>query len=233
MTDAQRIVRRSLHDEIVARVRDLITDGDLMAGDKIQEAELCVRFGVSRTPLREALKALAAEGLVVLQPNRGATVARITTADICELFPILGALEALAGELACTRITDAEITTLRRDHDRMAKHYRRGEWAGYIKLNRAIHETIFAIAGNAALTALFQQVMVRTHSARYTAKKSAARWHQAMEDHEKIIAALEKRDGKALARILAMHLAHKAEMVREAMAALDQPSSSILKRVRI
>ena len=222
MGELQLIVRRSLHDEIVARLRDLITDGDLKPGDKIPEAELCLRFGVSRTPLREALKALAAEGLVVLLPNRGAAVARITSTDIDELFPILGALEALAGELACARISTAAIAALRRDHDRMAKHYKRREWAGYIKLNRAIHEAIFTAAGNAALSALYQQVLVRTHSVRYVAKKSPARWQESMADHEKIISALEKRDGKALARVLTLHLQHKAYMVREAMAALDE-----------
>ena len=223
MSDQQHIIRRSLHDEIVVRLRDLIMDGELKAGDKINEAELCLRFGVSRTPLREALKALAAEGLVVLSPNRGAAVARITEADIDELFPILGALEALAGELACAKITDAEIAALRRDHDRMVKHYSRGEWAGYIKLNRAIHETIFAVASNRSLTTLYHQVMVRTHSVRFVARKSAARWREAVDDHEKIIAAVEKRDGRALARVLTLHLQHKADMVREAMAALGCP----------
>ena len=223
MSDQQHIIRRSLHDEIVVRLRDLIMDGELKAGDKINEAELCLRFGVSRTPLREALKALAAEGLVVLSPNRGAAVARITEADIDELFPVLGALEALAGELACAKITDAEIAALRRDHDRMVKHYSRGEWAGYIKLNRVIHETIFAVASNRSLTTLYHQVMVRTHSVRFVARKSAARWREAVDDHEKIIAAVEKRDGRALARVLTLHLQHKADMVREAMAALGCP----------
>lgn len=216
------IVRRSLHDEIVVRLRDLITEGELKPGDKIQEAELCLRFGVSRTPLREALKALASEGLVLLSPNRGASVARITAKDIAELFPILGALEALAGEIACDRISDNAIAMIRRDHDRMLRHYKRGEWANYIKLNRAIHEALFAAAGNTALTAMFHQVMVRTHSVRFVAKKSAARWREAVEDHEKIMAALEKRDGKALARVLKLHLEHKADMVREAMAELDE-----------
>lgn len=223
VADEQHIIRRSLHDEIVVRLRDLIMDGELKAGDKINEAELCLRFGVSRTPLREALKALAAEGLVVLSPNRGAAVAQITEADIDELFPILGALEALAGELACAKITDAEIAALRRDHDRMVKHYSRGEWAGYIKLNRVIHEAIFAVASNRSLTTLYHQVMVRTHSVRFVARKSAMRWREAVDDHEKIIAAIEKRDGRALARVLTVHLQHKADMVREAMAALGGP----------
>ena len=215
------IVRRSLHEEIVERLRDLIVDGELKPGAKIQEPELCEQFGVSRTPLREALKALAAEGLVALSPNRGASVARVTLAEIHELFPIMGALEALAGELACARICDEAVSAIRRDHDRMVKYYMRSEWTGYIKANRAIHDAIFAAAGNASLTALYRQLLVRTHSVRFVANKSSARWEQSVEDHEKILAALEKRDGKRLARVLAAHLQHKAESVIEAMGAGD------------
>ncbi|MEL7544592.1 MAG: GntR family transcriptional regulator, partial [Pseudomonadota bacterium] len=94
---AGQIVRRSLHDELIERMRALITDGSLTPGEKVPEKALCAQFGVSRTPLREALKVLAHEGLVELIPNRGATVARLTVEDLDEVFPIMGALEALAG----------------------------------------------------------------------------------------------------------------------------------------
>ena len=219
MNEQRAIVRRSLHEEIVDRLRDLIVDGSLMPGDKIHEVELCGRFGVSRTPLREALKALATEGLVTLSPNRGASVARTTIEAVYELFPIMGSLEALAGELACERIGDEALEAIRRDHERMVRHYVRGEWAAYSKVNKAIHDAIFAAAGNASLTALYQQLLIRTHSVRFVAKKSAARWEQSVEDHEKIMAALEKRDGKRLGRVLIAHLQHKAETVVEAMRA--------------
>jgi DNA-binding GntR family transcriptional regulator len=217
MTEPRAIPRRSLHDAILERLRDLIVEGELKPAAKIPEAELCVRFGVSRTPLREALKALAAEGLVTLLPNRGAIVAKITREEIDQLFPIMGALEALAGELACAHITDAQAAAIRRDHLKMVKHFERGDWIQYTKLNRAIHEAIFAAAGNSALSVLYQQLLVRTHSVRFVAKKSAQRWREAVDDHEKMMAAIDNRDGKALARWLTLHLKHKAESVREAM----------------
>jgi DNA-binding GntR family transcriptional regulator len=223
LTEPRAIPRRSLHNEILERLRDLIVEGDLKPGAKIPEAELCVRFGVSRTPLREALKALAVEGLVTLQPNRGAIVAKATIEEIDALFPIMGALEALAGELACTRITDAEIAALHRDHAEMVKQFERGDWIQYSRLNRAIHEAIFAAAGNGALSALYQQLLVRTHSVRFVAKKSMHRWRQAVLEHEKMMAAIDKRDGRALARVLTLHLKHKAESVREAM----QPTQDV------
>lgn len=211
------IVRRSLTDELVARVRDLIIGGELEPGAKVPEAELCARFGVSRTPMREALKLLAAEGLVVLTLNRGASVARITQQEIDELFPIIGALEALAGEAACARLTARDLARLERLHADMVERFRDGDWLGYSKLNRRIHEAIFEAAGNGALSALYQQLLVRIHAVRFVARKSPERWQQAIDDHEQMMVALRARDGAALARSLRQHLVHKAGSVQESL----------------
>lgn len=211
------IVRKSLTDELVARVRDMIIAGELEPGSKVPEAELCARFGVSRTPMREALKVLAAEGLVVLALNRGASVAKITQQEIDELFPIIGALEALAGEAACARISDQDLARLERLHADMLTRFHDGDWIGYSKLNRRIHETIFEASGNAALAALYQQLLVRIHAVRFVAKKTPARWQQAIDDHEQIMIALRMRDGTAIARILRQHLVHKAGSVQESL----------------
>lgn len=211
------IVRKSLTDELVARVRDLIITGELEPGAKVPEAELCTRFGVSRTPMREALKVLAAEGLVVLTLNRGASVAKITQEEIDELFPIIGALEALAGEAACVRITERQLATLERLHGDMVARFREGDWLGYSKLNRQIHEAIFDASGNAALAALYQQLLVRIHAVRFVARKTPERWQQAIDDHEQMMVALRARDGAALAGILRQHLVHKAGSVQESL----------------
>lgn len=213
------ITRRSLHDELVGLVRGLIVEGELIAGEKIPEQALCARFGVSRTPLREALKVLAAEGIVTLHPNRGASVASVTPGLVDELFPIMGALEALAGETAAARASDADIARVRSLHDAMLDHYHRGERTAYIALNQQIHRALFEIAGNAALTQLYEQLMVRTHAVRFIARKSPERWREAIDDHKLMMEALEARDGAALATILKQHLVHKAAMVREALVA--------------
>jgi DNA-binding GntR family transcriptional regulator len=124
MDDA--IVRRSLHDELVERLQRLIIEGDLTPGEKVPEKELCERFNVSRTPMREALKVLANAGLVTLTPNRGASVTEVTVEDLQEVFPVMGALEALSGELACEKISDAELTAVRKLHEDMVGHYKAG-----------------------------------------------------------------------------------------------------------
>jgi DNA-binding GntR family transcriptional regulator len=215
------IARRSLHGELVDLLHDMVLSGELRPGDKVNEQALCARFGVSRTPLREALKVLASGGLVILSPNRGATVAQISPQEVDELFPIMGALESLAGELAAVRISDEGIRRLRAMHDEMVAHYQNADQAPYLKLNRAIHEAIFAAAGNAELTQLYHTIMVRTHAVRFTAKKSPERWNEAVEDHVRIIEALEARDGPRLGTLLKDHLRHKAGMVHES---LKEPS---------
>lgn len=221
MNEHPVILRRSLHDELATRLRDMIVDGALKPAQKVPEAELCERFGVSRTPMREALKVLAAEGLINLLPNRGAVVAKITLEEIKELFPIMGALEALASELACARIDDGAVAEIRRLHEAMMSNYDRGDWLRYSKLNRAIHEAIFAAAGNASLSAFYQQLIIRTHSIRFVAKKSPMRWRQAVDEHKQMLSALERRDGKKLAKIMVVHLQHKAEAVYEALKELE------------
>ena len=113
------IKRPSLHEELIDRLRTMIVEGVLTAGEKVPERALCEKLGVSRTPMREALKVLAADGLLTLEPNRGARVRAITLDDLEEVFPLMGALEALAGELACANITDAQMTELRQTHELM------------------------------------------------------------------------------------------------------------------
>jgi DNA-binding GntR family transcriptional regulator len=221
MNEQPRIARRSLSTELVERLRDMIVEGTLKAGDKISEPDLCETFGVSRTPLREALKVLSAEGLVLLTPNRGATVARIEPGAIEELFPIMGMLEALAGELACARLTPAALKRLETMHAAMVRHFEAGEWVPYSRLNRQIHEAIFEIAGNATLSALYQSLMVRIHAVRFVARKTPERWAEAVDDHERMMAALRARDGQSLSALMREHLRHKADVVHEALRQID------------
>lgn len=203
------IRRRSLHEGMIVTLRELIVSGKLAPGSKVPEKELCDRYGVSRTPLREALKVLAIEGLVTLEANRGAWVTQITRAELDEFFPVMGALEALAGELACRNISDAEIARVRVLHDEMVGHYRAGRLKDYFAVNEAIHEAILDGARNGTLAVQYRSLASRVRRARYVANMTAARWEQATGEHELIIAALEARDGVALAAILKQHLGNK------------------------
>ncbi|WP_158808891.1 GntR family transcriptional regulator [Beijerinckia sp. L45] len=206
MIESTQLPRTSLHDALTPGLRELIRDGNLKPGDKISEPRLCEHFGVSRTPLREALKVLAAEGLIELLPRRGAVVAQISAEDIRELFPIMAALEGLAGELACERITDADIDHMRALHAQMMDAYQLGNEDAYLKLNRQIHEAIFTIARNDTLAAMYQQILARMHSHRFIVRKSETNWKNAVEDHERIMEALAARDKHRLPQLLRTHV---------------------------
>ncbi len=221
-------VRVSLHDELVERLRDLIVESTLEPGARVPERELCERFAVSRTPLREALKVLASEGLLELLPHRGAQVTRLTAADLDEMFPVMGALEALAGELACAQITEPEMAEVRALHYQMVLHATRGELAEYCRLNQRIHEAIMAAARNPTLARLYRGLAGRVRRARYLANMSKPRWDQAVAEHEAILAALERRDGAELGLVLKMHLQNKCDTVKESFLSLNDPDAERL-----
>jgi DNA-binding GntR family transcriptional regulator len=215
LTGSDSIPRRSLHDELTERLRTLITRGDLGPGEKVPEKDLCKQFGVSRTPLREALKVLASEGIVTLRPNRGAMVSALTTEELEEVFPVMGALEALSGEIACKRITDREIQTIRKLHEAMVQHWKSGELQPYFRLNQRIHEAILEATRNDTLKSIYRGLSGRILSARYIANMSPARWAKAVEEHEAILKALDARDGARLSKILKAHLANKLATVKD------------------
>lgn len=214
---AAPIQRRPLHNELADRLRHMIVEGELAPGEKLAEKELCEQFGVSRTPLREAMKVLATEGLVLLTPNRGCTVAKLTLADLDEAFPIMGALEALSGELACQHITDAELDRIQELHERMVRRYEAGALRDYFKLNEQIHQMILDAARNPTLAQMQLSLSGRVRRARYMANMSPARWRKAVEEHERILEVLKARDGKRLAVLLKEHLANKLQTVKDAL----------------
>ena len=200
------LIRHSLHESLVAPLREMILSGELRAGEKVPEEQLCERFGVSRTPIREALKVLAAEGVLQILPHRGAIVARITEDQVNELFPIMASLERLAGNLACTVASNQDIVRVRTLHDEMMKLYAAGDEPNYLALNRQIHDAFFVIAGNATLHAFYQQVLTRIHSCRFVMRKTPEHWRVAVLEHEQMIAALEARDGDTLGSLLERHV---------------------------
>jgi DNA-binding GntR family transcriptional regulator len=205
-----------LHDEVVARMRKMLLDGEIPPGARIPERELCAKLGISRTPLREALKVLGAEGLVLLLPNRGSRAAKLTSRDIENLFEVCQGLEALAGELACERITETEVAEITQLHEAMVRHFHDQDLAQYYRCNRLIHEAIVAAAHNPVLTSLYESITARIRRARYVTPMAGARWLAAVREHEAIVNALVRRDALGLAHVLRTHLRTKREEVVQA-----------------
>lgn len=212
------LARPPLSVELADRIRAMIVSGELAGDEKVPEKALTERFGVSRTPLREALKMLSAEGFVRLVPNRGARVCRLTVEEVEEAFPVMAALEALSGELACKHITDREIEEVRTLNTKMREAFQAGNRPVYFELNQAIHAAILAAAANPTLSQHHQMLSQRVRRARYMANMTAARWREAMEEHDRILEALAGRDGGRLGVLLKRHLEKKMDTVKRTLA---------------
>lgn len=212
---AERIVRpRPLHEAVVDRLRDMIIEGELAAGGRLNDIALADALGVSRTPVREALKLLANEGLVELLPGRGARVSRQTPEGVVELFEVISGLERLAAELAAQRMTARDLERLQKMHDKMAAHFQAGERHEYFALNHQIHMAIVAAAKNDTLTATHAGLMLRARWGRYTALASGERWAEAMDEHNRLMVALSARDAAGAGEILFQHDRRTGETTR-------------------
>jgi DNA-binding GntR family transcriptional regulator len=220
---------QSLHHDTLSALRDLIVQNELPPGTRLTETMLSGRFNVSRTPLREALKVLSSEGLVEILPNRGARVVTLTLSDIQHLFEVIGALEALAGRLACENISDAEICDLKATHCQMQATFLRGDLPEYFRLNQAIHTQIVAAARNPVLATTHRTLNARLLRARYMANQvDQDRWAAAMREHELIVEALERRESDRTADMLLQHLQHKFEAIQRYLETTTQLSVSVV-----
>jgi DNA-binding GntR family transcriptional regulator len=223
-----QIPRRALHDEVMVRLREMLIEGQIEPGAKLNERELSLRLQVSRTPLREAIKLLGAEGLVDLIPNRGAVAVKLTEADILQVFEMLAGLEAMSGELAAQRISAAQLAEIKALHYEMLACFARDDLSGYYRLNARIHIAINEAAANPLLTKTYKEINARVQSLRFRTNQDKSRWQQAVQEHEDMLQALKTRDAAAMRRILTEHLLHKRDTVVELLrnGALHSPSSA-------
>jgi DNA-binding GntR family transcriptional regulator len=199
------ISRLALHDQVAARLRTMLVEGHIAPGAKLNERELCLQLRVSRTPLREAIKLLAAEGLVDLLPNRGAVAVKLTEADVLDTFEVLAMLEGMSGELAAKRITDEQLAEVRAMHYEMMACFTRRDLSGYYRLNARIHTAINEAAGNPVLANTYRSINARVQSLRFRTNQD--------EEHEQMIQALAARDAPAMRKVLVAHLIRKRDTV--------------------
>ncbi|MGL4635472.1 MAG: GntR family transcriptional regulator [Beijerinckiaceae bacterium] len=212
-----RITRVTLHDAVLNQLRDMIIEGTLAPGARINEGQVGAALGVSRTPLREAIKTLASEGLVEIVPARGAVVRRFTEANIREILEVLKALEQTAARLLCASGSDAEIARIGKLHDEMMRLYAARNRLQYFKLNQSIHSAIVTGSGNSVLAETHGQLQARIKRIRFIGNETPDRWAAAVAEHEEMIVMLKRRDGEALAEVLGRHLDKTIDRVRDSI----------------
>lgn len=211
--DLVSIQPQMLHEAVVSQLQRMIVEGVLAPGTRLNERMLCAKLRVSRTPLREAFRVLAAQGLVALLPNRGAVVLQLSAQDIEETFEVISGLEALGGELACARITEGEVNEIRALHFEMLACHAVRDLPGYYRLNHQIHDAINKAARNDVLRRTYTTINSRLQSLRFRSNFDRDKWDAAVREHGEMIEALDARDGARLGRVLRTHVLAKCASV--------------------
>ena len=211
------ISRQSLHGQVAERLRDMVVHGELPPGEKVPVAALSQTLGVSLTPLREALKVLAEEGLVELTPNRGARVIPYTVEEAEAVFEVIAGLEGLAAELAASRMSDENLTNLEEAHKQMRSYFEEGERDLYFEINSNIHETIVRYSSNYILINTHAKLMVRANRGRYIAIIDPERWREAIAEHDAVMEAFRARDAERAGRVWRVHLLRSGQAVQKAL----------------
>jgi DNA-binding GntR family transcriptional regulator len=219
--------RISLHDQLVAKLREMIVSGELQAGAPLPEKMLCETFGVSRTPLREAFKILASEGLIELRPHRTPVVTPVDRDEIAHSFAIMVALDGVVGAAAAERATDDDIARLDAMHQRLVALHRDAARAEYFRLNQDIHVEITRLAANPVLLNIWMTLNANIYRARATANYDAGRWTESVKEHDAFMALLRARHAQGFAASLSVHTRNTGDAVLATLqAAAGGPEAS-------
>jgi len=210
-----RLVPSSLHAEVADRLRERIFDGELVPGAFLDEGGLAQEMAISRTPLREALKVLTAEGLVRHEPRRGCFVAEVTEQDLDEIFPVIALLEGRCAHEAALHASDADLQELEALHDKLARSAKNKRINDYYATNFAIHEAIIQLAGNRWLAQVITDLRKIVKLARLQQLHAPGRLDQSLSEHLAVFAALKARDAEGAEAAMRTHLTRQRGALRD------------------
>ncbi len=202
-----------LRDVVFQTIRKSILTGELKPGERLMELHLADKLGVSRTPIREAIRMLELEGLVTMIPRRGAEVAQITEKNLREVLEVRSALDALAVELACERITQEELDSLKRACDHFAEETRQGDANRVARADVALHDIILAASRNDRLVQMIGNVSQQMYRYRLEYVKDEKHYEQLITEHRKIYEAIRDRDKEGGARAIRLHIDNQEKAV--------------------
>jgi len=208
--DANGEERELLSDQIRNALTDEIASGHLPAGTALDEQQLADRFGASRTPVREALRQLAAGGVIEMRPRRGAVVTPMTAERIMDMFETTAEIEALCTRLAANRMTPLELSHLLELHEASKAFVDRSDLDAYDNFNREFHEAIYAATHNAFLAEQARAIRVRLRAFRRTQLRESGRIGRSREEHEGILTAIAQGNGEEAGRRMRAHMLNAA-----------------------
>jgi DNA-binding GntR family transcriptional regulator len=214
---------RTVAERVAAILRDRIVKGDLAPFDRIVERQVSAELEVSRTPVREALKLLEADGLIEISLHRGAQVAPYRPDDARHLFDVIASLESLAARRLADALAPEVLDRLEALHSSMLDHHRAGRFSDYFDVNTAIHDAVIAGSGNPVLVETHRRLIARARRGRFLAIMDPARLEQAVSEHEALMDALRRRDAGAAAAVWDAHLRNTGDTVADLLSrsALD------------
>ena len=212
MPTSTPITRKSLHAEVTDRIRQLIVESHLQPGQRVPELEIGRDLGVSRTPIREALKVLAAEGLVELLPLRGAMVKTFSKKDATDMLALMAVLEIFAADKAC-KADQKKVDQVLALQARMSLLHAKGKRSEYFEVNQQIHDAIVAMADNESLSLVHSALSKRMRSLRFSGNSTPDNWRNALNEHEEIAAALQQRDTKKIKKAVGLHFKNTVKRI--------------------
>lgn len=209
------IQKKTLHEEIANNLREMIMSGELREGDKIRENELCDLMGISKTPLREALRVLSAEGLIRLIPNRGSFVTTPTFEEIKEMFDVMVALEGVCARTAVEKMSDQDFVKLDNLHRKLEQNFKRKDQKEYIRQNNLYHAFVQELAGNKTLNQIVNGLRQKILLYRFQSLNLPGRFEQSIKEHRSLLAAFRNRDSGKAESLMKSHLKKQCDAMEK------------------
>jgi DNA-binding GntR family transcriptional regulator len=209
---------QTLREKILETIREAILKGDLKPGEKVAEPELAERFGISRTPIREAFRQLESEGYLTVIPRKGAVVAALSERDVQEFYAIKSILEGYAAELAAKNLSDKDLTKLEAINDKLREIAEEGDVKAFYRVHNEFHETFLKAADNSKLYELIQQLGMKFSRLRMASLSVSGRMAISVAEHDKLLDAFRRHDAKSAENLVKKTAAIGGKVLLESLA---------------
>ena len=222
--------KATYHVRVADMLRDMMMTGKLKEGDKVNENELCTTMGISKTPLREALRVLSVEGLIKLVPNRGAFVTQPTFEEIEEMFDVMSLLEGFCAGAACEKMRPQDLAHLEEMHDQLEEQYEQYDQEGYIRINNQYHSFLQEMAGNRTLNQIINGLRKKILLYRFQSLSAPARFESSIREHRNLLEAFRQHDSQRAKILMQAHLKSQSialsQLVKQSHAVSKQTVTS-------